>query len=69
MSLVLVHATYLFCNQDFLKLNDNRTAFYVMPGSFNSSQVIVCIVGTGNLGPRFIVSSEGQGHASSSEGI
>ena len=60
-SLVLVHAGYLFCNCHPLNINYYGTTFYGMPGSFNSSQINVCAVRIGVLGPRFIVSSEGLG--------
>ena len=60
-SLVLVHAGCLFCNGHSLNTNYYRTPFDGMPGSFNSSPIDACIMGIGVLGPRFIVSSEGQG--------
>ena len=39
MSLVLVHAGYLFCNWHPLNTNYYGTIFSGMPGSFNSSQI------------------------------
>ena len=60
-SLVLMHAGYLFCYWHSLNTNYYGTIFGWMPGSFNSSQINVCVMGIGVLGPRFKVSSEGLG--------
>ena len=44
MSLVLVHAGYLFCNGHSLNTNYYGTTFCGMPGSFNSLKINACIV-------------------------
>ena len=57
-SLVLVHAGYLLCNWNPLNASYHWTTFDGIPGSFNSSQINVCIMRIGVLEPRFIVFSE-----------
>ena len=69
ISLVLVHAGYLFCNWHSLNTNYYGTTLDGMPRSFNSSQINACFVEIGVLGTRFIVSSEGLGLHNAPKGI
>ena len=57
----LVHAGYLFCNWHPLNTNYYGTNFGRMPWYFDSSQINMCVVRIGVLGPRFIVSSNEYG--------